>query len=82
MKIFVKAKPGAREEARPPRKRERCGRGIEKIDEIHFVVSVKEPPKQGRANKAIIQTLEEYFHKPVKLVSGFSSRQKVFEIGE
>ncbi|OHA63079.1 MAG: hypothetical protein A2842_02585 [Candidatus Wildermuthbacteria bacterium RIFCSPHIGHO2_01_FULL_48_25] len=70
MKIFIKAKPGAREE------------GIEKIDEAHFVVSVKEPPKEGRANRAIEKALTEYLHKPVKLVSGFVSRQKVFEVGE
>ena len=69
MKIFVKAKPNAKEKR------------IEKIDETHFLVAVKEPPVQGRANKAIIKALEEYFGRPVQLVSGFSSKQKVFEIG-
>lgn len=71
MKIFVKAKPGAREEK------------VEKIDENNFAVSVKEPPVQGRANAAIARALAEHFKvgsSQVRLLSGFSSRQKVFEI--
>ncbi|MBU1015318.1 DUF167 domain-containing protein [Patescibacteria group bacterium] len=68
MKIFVKAKPGAKEES------------VVKIDENHFEVQVKEPPKQGRANSAIAKALKEYLGKEAKLVSGFASRQKVFEI--
>ncbi|MDO8654932.1 MAG: DUF167 domain-containing protein [bacterium] len=73
MKVFVKAKPNAKEER------------IEKIDEMHFLVAVKEPPVQGRANKAITKALAVYFNVPVfgvRLVSGFSSKQKTFEIGE
>jgi uncharacterized protein len=71
MKINVKAKAGAREEK------------VEKIDESNFVVSVKEPPVQGKANFAITKALAEYFGTSsynVRLISGFSSKQKVFEI--
>lgn len=71
MKIFVKAKPGAKEES------------LEKIDEINFVVAVKEPPKDGKANRAIVKALADYFNvapSRLRLVSGFSSKQKVFEI--
>jgi len=71
MKIFVKAKPGAREEK------------IEKIDETNFVVHVKERPVEGRANFAIVQVLAKYFkvsNYEIKLVSGASSRQKIFDI--
>lgn len=71
MKIFVKAKPGAREEF------------IKKIDEINFSVAVKEPAIKGKANKAIAKALAEYFNvapSSIRLVSGFSSKQKVFEI--
>ena len=71
MKIFVKARPAAKEER------------VEKIDEKNFKVSVKEPPLQGRANFAITKVLADYFNVPsyeVKLVSGFSSKQKIFEI--
>jgi len=71
MKIFVKAKPNAKEEK------------IQKVDEIHFRVSVKEPPVQGRANVAISKVLALHFGiapSQVSLVSGFSSKQNVFEI--
>ncbi len=71
MKIFVKARPGAKEEF------------IKKIDGINFVVAVREPPIKGKANKAITRVLAEYFKvapSAICLVSGFSSKQKVFEI--
>lgn len=71
MKIFVSAKPNAKEET------------VIRIDETHMTVAVKEPPVKGRANAAIAKSLAAYFHKSpwqVRLVSGFASRQKVFEI--
>lgn len=71
MKIFVKAKPLSKKE------------NVKKIDEGHFVVAVKEPPKDGKANKAIIKALAEYFNvvpSSINLISGFSSRDKTFEI--
>lgn len=71
MKIFVKAKPCAREVK------------IEKIDDSHFIVSVKEPPIKGRANFAIINALAEYFSvekEKVKIISGYTARQKIVEI--
>lgn len=71
MKIFVKVKPLAKEET------------VEKIDEINFKVSVKEPPVEGRANAAVVRALAGYFGVPqmnVRIVSGFSSRSKTVEI--
>jgi len=71
MKIFVKAKPMAKNEV------------VEKINDFNFTVCVKEPPKNGKANEAIIKALAEYFNvsqSAVRLVSGFSSKQKTFEI--
>ena len=71
MKIFVKAKPNSKAES------------IEKVDDTHFTVAVKEPPVKGRANAAISKALADYFGiapSQVSLVSGFSSKQKVFEI--
>lgn len=73
MKIFVKAKPLAKEE------------NIRKIDELNFVVAVKEPPRNGEANAAIAIALAKYFcvaPAQVRLVSGFSARQKTFEISQ
>jgi uncharacterized protein YggU (UPF0235/DUF167 family) len=71
MKILVKAKPSAREER------------VEKIDEDNFIVSVKELPVNGMANMAIVKVLAEYFRitpSKIRMISGFSSRQKIFEI--
>ncbi len=71
MKLFVNAKPNSKTAK------------IEKIDEAHFNISVAEPPVQGKANRAIAKTLAEYFSVAVSrvtLVSGFSSKQKVFEL--
>ena len=67
----MKAKPSAREES------------VVKTDDGTFVVSVKEPPRDGKANEAISRALAKHFDitaQQVVLVSGFSSRQKIFEI--
>ena len=56
---------------------------MEKIDEQNFVVSVKEPPIKGKANEAIRNALAVYFKtgsSKVKIISGYSSRNKIIEI--
>lgn len=71
MKIFVKAKTGASDD------------DIEKIDETHFIVSVKERPVKGQANRGIIRVIANYFKvskSEVRMVSGFTSFQKILEI--
>jgi uncharacterized protein (TIGR00251 family) len=69
VKISVKAKPGSREE-----KVEETGPG-------EFVVSVKEPPVQGRANAAIVRVLREFFNaSSVRILSGHTSRNKIIEV--
>ena len=88
MKIIVKAKTKAKEN-----KVERVGQPVldlsinnsdKKREELlTYKVSVKEAPVDGKANLAIIQALAEYFDvaKPnITLISGQSSKQKVFEI--
>lgn len=71
MKIFAKAKTKAKEEK------------IEKMSENSYLVWVKEPPFKGLANQAIARVLAQYFKNSpskVRLISGFSSKQKLFEI--
>ena len=71
MRINVKAKPNAKEER------------VEKIDDLNYVVSVKEPPIKGKANEAIRNALAIYFKTGsscVKIIFGYSSRNKVVEI--
>ena len=48
-----------------------------------FVVRVKEPPKEGRANQAVMKLLAKHFNvsvSQVRIRSGLRSRDKVFEI--
>ena len=48
-----------------------------------YKVSVKEAPINGKANEAIIEALAEYFDTAksnINLISGQSSKQKIFEI--
>jgi len=70
-RVFVKAKPRSKEER------------VERVDDTHFIVAVKNSPVQGKANTAIGKALAQYFGVPVssiKLTSGFSSKEKVFEV--
>jgi len=72
MKVFVRARTRAKEE------------GVVKVDNSHFVVSVKEPPVEGKANDAIIDLLSEYFQvtkAKIKIVKGLKGKNKVVEIG-
>jgi len=50
-----------------------------------FVIKVKEPPKEGKANQAVIKLLAEHFGVPqsqVRILSGFRSRNKIIEVAE
>jgi len=50
-----------------------------------FVVNVKESPKEGRANQAVIKLLAHHFGVPqsqVRILSGFRSRNKVIEVAK
>ena len=72
-RIYVQAKTNARVDE------------ITKIDEIHYQVKTRELPLAGRANLAIIELLAEYFNVPkstIQIHSGFSSKQKVFEMSD
>ena len=73
MKIFVTTKLKAKD-----------GK-IEEIDDNHFLVSIKELPVKGQANRAVIKLVAKHFKVPmtqVKIVSGAKSKQKVIKIQE
>jgi uncharacterized protein (TIGR00251 family) len=72
MKIQVKVKPNAKTE-------ELSQEGDS------FIIKVKEPPREGKANRAVIKLLAQYFGVPqsqVRIVSGSRSRNKVIEVAE
>ena len=50
-----------------------------------FTVKVKEPPREGKANQAVIRLLAQHFGVPksqVRILSGFRSKNKVIEVVE
>lgn len=56
---------------------------VEQISSTQYVVSVKEPPIDGRANEAIIKSLAQYFHispSDIILVSGHTTKIKTLTV--
>ena len=67
--LFVTVKAGAKKNS------------VEPIDSTHFRVTVKAPPKDGKANFAVIAALSEFLNIPkskLTLVRGETSKHKVF----
>ncbi|OGN34855.1 MAG: hypothetical protein A3I39_03260 [Candidatus Yanofskybacteria bacterium RIFCSPLOWO2_02_FULL_47_9b] len=85
MKISVKVRAGAKREGieRVDQPMLDLGEANGKIEMATYKVSVKEPAVDGRANEAITRTLAKHFkvaRSSVRLVSGQTSRRKIFEI--
>ena len=71
MKIAVNVVPNAKQA------------GVLEESENNFRVKVDAPPKEGKANKRLIEILAQYFDvakSKVKIVKGEKSRQKIVEI--
>ena len=49
------------------------------IEGVPLEVYVQAPPKNNRANLAVIKLLSRYFEKPVCIVSGLKGRKKIIE---
>lgn len=84
MKIFVKAKPNSKvNEFKKVESPQLVLEGMGERKQEHYVARVKEPPIDYQSNTAIVRQIAEYFDVPfdeIKLVSGTTSRNKVFEI--
>ncbi|HEY4686710.1 MAG TPA: DUF167 domain-containing protein [Candidatus Subteraquimicrobiales bacterium] len=71
MKIAVNVVPNAKQA------------GVLEESENNFRVKVDAPPKEGKANKRLIEILAQYFDvakSKIKIVKGEKSRQKIVEI--
>ena len=58
---------------------------ITKLSDTEYRVSVHAPAEDGKANRAVIELLAEYFCVPksaIKIVRGQFARKKWVEIGE
>jgi uncharacterized protein len=68
MKIFISVKTNSKKP------------GVEKIDDTHFIVRVKEPPMEGKANEAVLMAVADFLDIPpssLVLVSGTKSKNKI-----
>ncbi len=71
MKIFVTAKPNNKH----PK--------VTKLSDNHYIVAVKEPPKDGKANTAIIKALADHLNIPKSTIcikSGQKAKTKLLEV--
>lgn len=58
---------------------------VEEISAGEFRVHVKAPPREGRANEAVIGALADHFGVPksrIAIVGGFKSKRKIISIQE
>ncbi len=72
MKIQVKVKPRSKTED-----------VTREMDGNVYVVRVKEPPVEGKANRAVLKLLAKHFRVPesrLRIVSGLTGRNKVIEV--
>jgi len=70
MKIHIKIHPSSSQEK------------VVKISEDEYGVWIKEKPINGKANIYLEKYLKKYFGKSVRIISGFSSKNKIIEIEE
>ena len=71
MKISVQVKLNAKKES------------IERLDDGSFVIRLRVPPVDGKANERLIELLAEHFKRPkssVQIVAGQKSKKKTFNI--
>lgn len=72
MEIHVTVTPNAREAA------------VLRIDDLNYKVKVNAKPADGKANARLMAILAEYFKvskSRIRIIRGFTSRNKVVEVG-
>ena len=55
---------------------------IKKISENKYIVSLKKPAEDNKANLELIKLLKKYFHKNINIIKGMKNRNKVVEVIE
>ena len=56
--------------------------GKSEIQEVNgrYLVFLKSPPEQWKANQELLKIAKKYFRKPVKIILGKTSKNKVIEL--
>ena len=71
MRLTVRVKPNSKVES------------VEQVSETEFIIRVKTPPIEGRANEAVIGALGAHFRIPksrISIIRGISGKVKVIDI--
>ena len=68
MKINVKVKPNSGREE------------VKKLNDKEFLVYLKKPAENNKANVELCKLLQRYFKRKVRIKSGFTSKNKIVEI--
>lgn len=71
VRITVRIKPGSSKET------------VEKLSGNEFLVRVRAPAKEGKANRALIEILSEYFDIPksrISIAGGLGSKNKIVDL--
>ena len=55
---------------------------IIRSDDEDYIVKVKSPAQNNKANIEMIKLLEKYFKRTVRIKSGFRGRKKIVEVME
>jgi uncharacterized protein (TIGR00251 family) len=69
MRIKVKVKPNSSKEE------------VKKLGKGSYVVYVKKPAVDNKANMALVKLLKKHFNSGVEIKSGFTGRNKIVEVG-
>lgn len=68
MKLKIKVRPSSGREE------------IKKISEIEYVVYLKKPAADNKANMELLNLLKREFKKNVRIIFGFTSSDKIIEL--
>jgi uncharacterized protein len=70
MKITIKVRPNSGRQE------------IYKIDESTYKVFLKKQPIEGKANSELVKFLKKHFKKPIKILKGSTSKNKLIELAD
>jgi uncharacterized protein (TIGR00251 family) len=68
MKLRIKVRPSAGRQE------------IKKVSEVEYVVYLKNPAADNKANMELLNFLKKEFRKNVRIIFGFTSKDKIIEL--
>lgn len=68
MRLKIKLHPGSSQDK------------IQKVSDDCYEIWIKEKPIEGKANIYLEKYLKKYFNKPVRIIKGLRSKNKVVEL--